>query len=228
MCIRDRFKRGAIYEVHSAPEKVTDISLEPGEELISASAGDTVRWMVGDTTSGTGANEQVHILIKPLADGISTNLVILTSRRTYYVELEARSGNYMPAIAWHYEKGFAAAQIPQTTATIQYAALGGTARVDGPDLETLNFSYKIKGDRPAWRPIRAFDDGMKVFIQFPQTITKSEAPPLFVETESGESSLVNYRVKGRYYVVDRLFERGELRLGEKKQKVVKIIRGDAS
>ena len=74
----------------------------------------------------------------------------------------------------------------------------------------------------------AFDDGDKVFIQFPFSIGRSEAPPLFVQTEAGDSALVNYRVKGRYYVVDRLFERAELRLGEKKQQVVKIMRENKS
>jgi len=34
--------------------------------------------------------------------------------------------------------------------------------------------------------------------------------------------VVNYRVAGRYYVVDRLFAAAELRLGGKRQKVVRI------
>jgi type IV secretion system protein VirB9 len=36
--------------------------------------------------------------------------------------------------------------------------------------------------------------------------------------------VVNYRVRGRYYVVDRLFAAAELRLGEKHQQVVRIVR----
>ncbi|MEP1598978.1 MAG: P-type conjugative transfer protein TrbG, partial [Hyphomonas sp.] len=34
------------------------------------------------------------------------------------------------------------------------------------------------------------------------------------------------RMSGDYYVVDRLFARAELRLGEKRQDVVKIARND--
>ena len=225
------FKRGSIYQVYAAPEQVTDIALEIGEELISVSAGDTVRWMVGDTSSGAGLNKQVHILIKPLADDISTNLVILTSKRTYYVDLKAKPDNYMPAIAWTYETPFNTVQSPDVQERVQYASLrpvSESSYSDSPQLETLNFSYKIKGDHPNWRPVRAFDDGDKVFIQFPVSIGRSEAPPLFVQTEAGDSALVNYRVKGRYYVVDRIFERAELRLGEKKQQVVKIIRENKS
>lgn len=36
--------------------------------------------------------------------------------------------------------------------------------------------------------------------------------------------VVNYRLRGRYYVVDRLFAAAELRLGEGRQQVVRIVR----
>ncbi len=62
----------------------------------------------------------------------------------------------------------------------------------------------------------------QTFIEFSPSIAVGEAPPLFVIGEEGEAQLVNYRVAGRYYVVDRLFGAAELRLGGKKQKVVRI------
>ena len=226
------FKRGAIYQVYAAPEQVTDIALQPGEELISVSAGDTVRWMVGDTSSGSQNGQQAHILIKPLSAGISTNLVILTSKRSYYLELHAKSDAYMTGVTWAYSDNLMAALRPRSdTMPLKLASNGATFTGNTmpgymPALETLDFAYKIKGDKPAWRPVRAFDDGNKVFIQFPVSISRSEAPPLFVKA-GGKSAMVNYRVKGRYYIVDRLFDEAELRLGEKKQQVVRIIR-DAS
>jgi type IV secretory pathway VirB9-like protein len=48
---------------------------------------------------------------------------------------------------------------------------------------------------------------------------------LFVLGETGDAQLVNYRVVGRFYIVDRLFAAAELRLGEKKQAIVRIVRG---
>lgn len=74
--------------------------------------------------------------------------------------------------------------------------------------------------------MRAFDDTNKVYIEFPSRIDQGEAPPLFVVGPEGNSELVNYRVKGNYYVVDRLFAAAELRLGQKKQQVVRINRTD--
>ena len=226
------FKRGSVFQVYTVPEQVTDIALEPGEELISVSAGDTSRWMVGDTRSGAGANVQAHILVKPLQADISTNLVVLTSKRTYYMELHARESGYMAGVSWSYSD---ALRPPSEFGLMQVSAkpisqlrgISGSGYKTVPDIEALNFSYKIKGDHPDWRPVRAFDDGRKVYIQFPLTIGRSEAPPLFVKS-GGETALVNYRVKGRYYVVDRLFEEAELRLGEKDQQVVSILKKDAS
>ncbi|MFC5797076.1 TrbG/VirB9 family P-type conjugative transfer protein [Sphingopyxis terrae] len=91
-------------------------------------------------------------------------------------------------------------------------------------VEHLDFGYAISGDKPAWRPLRAFDDGRQTWIEFPPDIATGEAPPLFVLGAEGEAELVNYRVAGHYYVVDRLFSAAELRLGGKKQKIVRITR----
>jgi type IV secretion system protein VirB9 len=91
-------------------------------------------------------------------------------------------------------------------------------------MERLNFGYSIEGDRPPWRPVRAFDDGRQVFIEFPSSLPTGEAPPLFVRGEGGAAELVNYRLRGRYYVVDRLFSAAELRLGGAKQQIVRILK----
>jgi type IV secretion system protein TrbG len=90
-------------------------------------------------------------------------------------------------------------------------------------LENLKFRYAISGDDAPWKPVRAFDDGSKVYIEFPARIDQGEAPPLFI----GESELVNYRVRGNYYIVDRLFGAAELRLGQDPQQIVRISRIDA-
>ncbi len=97
---------------------------------------------------------------------------------------------------------------------------------DGIPLERLHFRYAISGDTPPWRPVRAFDDGEKVYIQFPAGIAQGELPPLFVIGPTGESQLVNYRSRATYYVVDRLFGAAELRLGGDHQEIVRIERTD--
>ena len=93
-------------------------------------------------------------------------------------------------------------------------------------IEQLRFRYRLEGDAP-WKPRQVFDDGAKVYIQFPSGLAQSEAPPLFVIGPDGKSALVNYRVRGTTYIVDRLFAAAELRLGTAPQRVVRIIRTDA-
>lgn len=212
---------GALYQVYTAPEQVTDIALQPGEELMSVSAGDTVRWVLGDTVSGAGETEQVHILVKPISHGLTTNLIITTSKRTYHVEMKSFRETYMAAVSWRYpHEELMLRKSGQRTAR----ASARKPVEHGLQIERLNFRYEIDGDAPHWRPLRAFDDGKKVFIQFPARLDQGEAPPLFVVGRNGESQLVNYRINGAYYVVDRLFGAAELRLGEDDQQVVRILR----
>lgn len=212
---------GALYQIYCAPKQVTDIALQPGEELTSVSAGDTVRWVLGDTVSGSGRSEQVHIFIKPIAVGLTTNLVITTSKRTYHLEMTSHSKTYMAAVSWRYpNEHFGRTRTKRRTAK----SITSNNSLQGLQLERLQFRYEIKGDNPHWRPLSAFDDGRKVFIQFPGRLDQGEAPPLFVVGKNGKSQLVNYRIKGTYYIVDRLFAMAELRLGEVKQDVVRIVR----
>jgi type IV secretion system protein VirB9 len=211
---------GALYRLYTAPERVSDIALQPGESLVSVAAGDTARWIIGDTTSGAGAARRTHVLVKPSAASLSTNLVIATDRRVYHVELQSLPHAAMASIAWTYpEDALLALRAATATADTPVAA--------GITVEALNFNYRIEGDRPEWRPLRAFDDGHQVFIEFPPTLPEGEAPPLFVTGEGGRAELVNYRLRGRYYVVDRLFAAAELRLGERRQQVVRILREGA-
>src|SRR5215831_7914292 len=83
----------ALYQVYASPGQITDIALEPGEQLTGSgplAAGDTVRWIVGDTESGNGDTRRVHIMVKPTRPAIETNLVVNTDRRTYLIELRSR------------------------------------------------------------------------------------------------------------------------------------------
>jgi type IV secretion system protein VirB9 len=215
------YAEGALYRLYAAPEQVTDITLQPGETLSSVSAGDTVRWVVGDTSSGTGAAKQAHVLVKPFAAGLKTNLVIMTDRRSYHLVLESTDKTSMAAISWTYPQDQLIALHQQNERAETIAPIA-----ENVALEDLHFRYAISGDTPPWRPTRAFDDGTHVYIEFPSRIDQGEAPPLFVVGPMGDNQLVNYRVRRNYYIVDRLFAAAELRLGQDPQQVVRISRTD--
>ncbi|RUU06470.1 P-type conjugative transfer protein TrbG [Mesorhizobium sp. USDA-HM6] len=215
------FADGALYQLYAAPERVSDIALQPGEKLTSVSAGDTVRWVIGDTTSGAGDEQRTHVLVKPFAPGLSTNLVITTDRRSYHLQLQSTEKTAMAAISWTYSEDQIVA-LRRRNAQAEAA----TPVASNVTLENIRFRYAITGDTPPWRPRRAFDDGSKVYIEFPRRIDQGEAPPLFIVGADGDNQLVNYRMRGNYYIVDRLFAAAELRLGTKQQQVVRITRTD--
>ncbi|ACQ95986.1 P-type conjugative transfer protein TrbG [Burkholderia pseudomallei] len=215
------FTDGALYQVYAAPGRVTVIALQPGEELVTVAAGDTVRWIVGDTSSGTGDALRVNVMVKPIRSNLKTNLVITTSRRTYLIELTSTEKAWMASVSWDYPKDRMLAlqrqaQSAQATAPVE----------TGLPLEKIRFRYAVSGSNAPWKPLRAFDDGEKVYIQFPAGIAQGELPPLFVIGAQGEGQLVNYRFRTPYYIVDRLFGAAELRLGGDKGDVVRIERTD--
>jgi type IV secretion system protein TrbG len=221
------YANGALFEIYTAVGKVTDIVLEPGERLVGngpVAAGDTVRWVIGDTESGQGETRQVHILVKPTQARLSTNLVINTDRRTYHIELQSHDKVYMAVVSWRYSHDDLMAIQQKSEAERRLHPVAA-----GIDPLRLNFAYRVEGDSVDWKPVRAFDDGVHVYIELPPSITTAELPPLFIKGRSGTVELVNYRLKARYLIVDRLFKTAELRLGDKySQKSVRIRRTDGA
>lgn len=226
------FEQSRVYEVWTAPMRITALTLEPGERIINKAAGDTERWMIGDTTSGEGATLQSQILIKPFRAGIATNMVIATNRRMYLLSLQASESTeaFNAVVTWTYPNPLPNGPTP-TGATENPAASSVASSGPSPNIATLNQNYRIRAGwrRPAWTPISVSDDGRQTFITFPDTLGSTEAPPLFVVGEDGQAQLTNWRKQGSVYVVDRLFERAELRLGGDNPRVVRIERkGDRS
>src|SRR5207247_2679251 len=165
------FSPGALYQIYASPGQITDIALEPGAQLTGSgpvSAGDTVRWVVGDTESGSGDTRRVHILVKPTRPSIETNIVVNTDRRTYLIELRSREKPYMPSVAWFYpeDRPGRSKMLPLTPII--------------PEVDQRRYRYVIEGDSAPWRPVNAYDDGRKVYIEFSPGIAQGEMPPLFV------------------------------------------------
>jgi P-type conjugative transfer protein TrbG len=219
---------GLVYTAVTSPGYVTTIALSPGEKLLTAAAGDTTRWIVQSVDSGNGGSVQTLLLIKPRRAGLQTNLVITTDQRIYTLDLSSTEQSaYHTMIAWNYPFGDAVMirnQVAQQQLQMQATIASGL------DLTKVNFNYLILRQKhastPPWCPLRAFDDGKKTYIQFPPKVSVTESPPLFVMGRNGDAQLVNYRVKGDWYVVDRLFDKAELRIGEAPQSIIGIQRGD--
>jgi type IV secretion system protein VirB9 len=223
------YEAGRLYEVQTSPHFLTAIMLRPGEKLLAKAAGDTVRWVLGETAQGAGANQQVVVLLKPIRGGLRTNVVLTTDQRTYLIEAASREGDsYTSAISWNYpQEEMQALAAQQAAADAAQAAKAQVVVAPALSIDQLHFGYRVeplKGKAPRWQPLRVFDDGTKTYIQFPVNMAATEAPPLFLVGSGGKAELVNYRYLNGYYIVDRLIDVAELRIGEKPQSVVRITR----
>jgi len=219
------YEPGRVYEVWTAPMRITALSLEPGEKIISKAAGDTERWMIGDTTSGEAETVQTHLLIKPYRAGLATNMVVTTNRRVYLLALKAsgESEAFNAAVSRTHPLPQAltnqAAIVPVETAP-KLSAPATILKAHGPEAYRIRTGWR----KPEWTPVSVHDDGRQTFITFPETLGTTEAPPLFVMNEQGEAQITNWRKQGNLYVVDRLFQKAELRLGGERPQIVKIER----
>lgn len=198
-----------------APLQACDIALQPGEQFNDMNVGDP-RFIVEPSVTGTGAMQQIHLIIKPKDVGLDSSLVVTTDRRTYHFRLKSDQSEYMPYISfiypdeakakWHYiqqmqEERRKANTLPETK---EY-------------LGNLNFNYRIQGNA-RFKPVRVYNNGVKTIIEMPQTMSQKEAPALLVLRSRGlfkksESVMVNYRLQGCRYIVDSVFDKAILVIG---------------
>jgi len=225
-------------ELTCAPLRACDIQLQAGEVINNVILGDTVRWIPAPAKTGEGALSTPHVIIKPTETGLLTNLIITTSRRTYTLSLRSSDVNYVSRVGFYYPADMVqdwngSAELAQRKADEDSKRKVSDMPITS--IEQLNLDgYKIKGDRDlAWYPTRVFDDGTRVWIQMPASMKSNEAPALVLLGKSGDSELVNYRVKEAeqggtkvtYYIVDKIFDRAGLIVGVgRDQRKVEIIK----
>ena len=211
------FKADSQFEVHTKKGYVTDIKLKPGESITYLGAGDTTRWLV-DQSTVAGIT---HVYIKPMADGIRTNMIINTNAHSYRLIID-EGVDFTPIV----EFSFPQEDMRQTLLTkpvlskeekefsdIYMKKDKAGKRV----LKKINKNYKIKKHGSFTEdmlPIEIFDDGIRTYYKMPKS-NKYDLPTLYL-VEDGQLSLVNYRVRGEYFIADRVFERARLKYSSKK------------
>ncbi|PSL90808.1 P-type conjugative transfer protein TrbG [Pseudomonas sp. R9.37] len=203
-------------QVVCAVLQVCDISLQPGEQFNGLNAGDP-RYTVEPGISGSGADQTIHLILKPLDVDLDTALVVMTDRRVYHFRLRSTRSESMPFARFMYPEDAAA----------KWAAIQSAQAKDLHDntipqtreyLGNLNFNYSIDGSA-RWKPVRVYNDGSKTIIEMPDGMGQSEAPTLLVvHRDAGffsdaETQMVNYRVQGNRYIVDTMFDKAILVAG---------------
>ena len=221
-----------------APLRVCAIELQAGEHLESLpQIGDSRRWEITPVLSGSGLDETPLLIVKPIGAGLETDLIVSTDRRTYVVRLISDSTHFVSRLAFQYPgedaAKWAAFEIRQAAAKRDAEAVAEQARekerragvvpMAENALDNLYFNYKLNGD-PDYRPQQVFDDGQHTYLIYPNDGRFRELPTLLLQV-NGKSELVNFRVDGTRYIVDRLFDKAILVVGVgKKQTRVTITR----
>jgi type IV secretion system protein VirB9 len=217
-----RFPYGQSYPLlYCKPLRVCDLELQPGENVLDVALGDTEFWHAQKMESGPAGARAPHVIFKPVEEGISTNAVITTDRRTYHIGLVSvddpdgrrsyfrHAGFYYPnetVTAWTSEmQRLEQARLAEEEAT-------RAAQEPGVPPE-LYHGYEISGDTIPWRPEKVFDDGTRVYIKMPTAMHVTEAPGLWVIDEHGQQNLVNYRIRDGHYIVDKVFSKARMAVG---------------
>jgi type IV secretion system protein VirB9 len=200
-----------IYKVLIRPKNTTQLKFGAGETVTYVSAGDRSDFVV------TVPSSRAFLEVKPKWDGVSTNLLVVTTLRTYHIDLQStgEGRKWYTRVAWNYEDAAGLdASAGASTALVRQAnpAVGGDVISRGIDLARMNSGYEVEGDA-AFRPVQVFDDATHTYIRLPEHL--QELPALFMLTaDTGETALVNYTVSEPWLVVQRTMDRFLLQLGK--------------
>jgi type IV secretion system protein TrbG len=219
-----------------APLQICNLSLQPGEVVHDVQVGDSVRWKISPSMSGSGSEQTTHLIIKPVDAGLVSSLNVATNRRTYAIKLVSTQQHWMPLVAFNYRFNYPDDMQQQWYAYRQTVAFGAAANrlPTGANTGNLDFGFQLSGDDPSWKPLRIYTDGAKTYIEFPRTISFTSAPALVALDNtggwfsSGSTQMVNYRMLGNRYVVDRVLDRAELISGVGSGQTRVVITRDAT
>lgn len=191
--------------VACAPLRTTDIQLAAGETITDVAMGDSERWIATPASSGNPSNPIPHLAVKPQMPGIETNLTIYTTVRIYHLTLRS-GGRALQEVQFYYPK-----QIMQEISDAASRPTNPASNQSEP--AHFDFAYQVSGPDVSWKPVRAFDDGYRVYVQMPEAMKTTDAPALMVQAGS-EYQMINYRLSGNdTYVTDRLFDKAVLVAG---------------
>lgn len=163
----------------------TSIEFADGEEIQTISTGNNFAWQL--TPIGR------RLFIKPLEENIITNMTILTSKRTYHMEVQSKGQSSGADEELAYVIRFFYPSDDFNLAKSEVVAKD----VDPiPTVKPFNFNYTLSGADDI-APLKVFDDGINTFFKFPEGIG---ALPTF-EVE-GASGALTPRQKGAYIIIN--------------------------
>lgn len=182
------------------------IELANSEEVVSISMGDTTSWQI--VPSGN------RIFIKPMDPDATTNMTLITNKRTYFFELYAEETKDIRDPGMVFNVKFLYPDEDEEDHIRTFSSSSSS----GPDLnhpENFNFHYSISGSEEI-APIKIFDDGEFTYLQFREK--NNEIPAILAVDEDLRESMVNFHLdpnNSNMVVIEQVFHKLTLRAGKK-------------
>ena len=199
----------SIYEIYARKNYLTTLRLQEGEKIQFFAGGDTERWAIEESQGGKGNRPVVFIKpsIEEEEDDMLTNIIIVTDRHMYFLNIQLSEEKYNPLVEWRY---------PNEAQIIREAQERNTTVIGTDDLTKLNYGYNWNRNS-VLSPMQVFDNGEHTFIVLKDR-TK-EMPAIYVKGVDGQISFVTPKINGKYITIDRVTEEITLELGKQKLKI---------
>lgn len=206
------------YEIYCQPYRVTDLILEPGEQVIEMPfLSEEKVWEIGAGVSRNGNIDTQHFFLKPAYSGLITSFIIITDKRVYHLLLKSYKDVYMTQVKWKYPN----------TMPFNLKTDAMNERINKMSKETtavdpayLSFDYKMSYSvfkKPYWLPTRVYDDGKHTYIVMNETVLHMTSPVLF----NHKDERINYSVNKNLIVINELIEKVTMRVGKEKVTITK-------
>ena len=202
----------SIYEIYARKNYLTTLRLQEGEKIQFFAGGDTERWAIEESQGGKGNRPVVFIKpsIEEEEDDMLTNIIIVTDKHMYFLNIQLSEEKYNPLVEWRY---------PNEAKIIREAQERNTTVIGTDDLTKLNYGYNWNRNS-VLSPMQVFDNGEHTFIVLKDR-TK-EMPAIYVKGVDGQISFVTPKINGKYITIDRVTEEITLEIGKQKLKIHNI------
>ena len=202
----------SIYEIYARKNYLTTLRLQEGEKIQFFAGGDTERWAIEESQGGKGNRPIVFIKpsIEEEEDDMLTNIIIVTDKHMYFLNIQLSEEKYNPLVEWRY---------PNEAKIIREAQERNTTVIGTDDLTKLNYGYNWNRNS-VLSPMQVFDNGEHTFIVLKDR-TK-EMPAIYVKGVDGQISFVTPKINGKYITIDRVTEEITLEIGKQKLKIRNI------
>ncbi|MDA8020302.1 MAG: TrbG/VirB9 family P-type conjugative transfer protein [Thermoanaerobaculia bacterium] len=190
--------------------RVCAVLLEPGENILHRMVGDTHRWIYEEGSIGPVGGEVPVIAVSPRTTDLVTNVLVLTDRRLYRIQLRSPKNlgrddiTFTEAIAVVHPAPPAPAparSVPESETTTKAPPI---------TVADLNFGYAVelpwRANRLGWEPETIYDDGTSTFIKVPESVLSRGDLPIPMALDGKERIAVPFTFKGDTFEIPHLID----------------------